>query len=62
MAVLTTLYGLLLANLIFAPLARIVERAGLAEESERQRVIDWLAQQVKLSIPHRGPTRPQEAA
>lgn len=46
MAVLTTLYGLLAANLVLAPLARIVERAAQAEETARQQVIDWLAGQV----------------
>lgn len=46
MAVLTTLYGLLLANLLLAPLARIVDRHAAAEEVERQKVIDWLADQV----------------
>ncbi len=46
MAVLSTLYGLLLANFVFAPLSRLVERAAAAEERERQKLIDWLAQQV----------------
>lgn len=51
MAVVTTLYGLLGANLIFAPLARIIDRAAQAEEDERQSVIDWLAVQVAPSCP-----------
>lgn len=46
MAVLTTLYGLLLANFIFAPLSRLVERAAASEERERQKIVDWLAEQV----------------
>lgn len=46
MAVTTTLYGLLAANLLLAPLARMVERAAQAEESQRQQLIDWLATQV----------------
>ena len=50
MAVLTTLYGLLLANLVLAPLARIVERAASTEERERQKLVDWLAQQVSSAI------------
>jgi chemotaxis protein MotA len=50
-AVLTTLYGLLLAHLVLAPLARAVERAGLAEESARQEVIDWLAIQLGPALP-----------
>lgn len=56
MAVITTLYGLLAANLLFAPLARIVERKALAEEAERQTVIDWLAGQLaEACAPHRLP-------
>lgn len=51
MAVLTTLYGLLLANLLLAPLARMIERAGAAEEAERQNVVDWLASQVEAAMP-----------
>ncbi len=46
MAVITTLYGLLAANLVLAPLARMIERAALAEERARQELIDWLAGQV----------------
>lgn len=52
MAVITTLYGLLLANLILAPLARMVERAAEAEEEGRQQIIDWLAGQVGAALPH----------
>lgn len=51
MAVLTTLYGLLLANLLLAPLARVVERHAAAEEAVRQDVIDWLAGQVTQAAP-----------
>lgn len=58
MAVVTTLYGLLLANLVLAPLARMVERAAQAEEAERQLVIDWLAGQVgEAAPPPRGDLR-----
>lgn len=46
LAVLTTLYGLLLGNLIFAPLARAVERRVEAEEGARREVIDWLTAQL----------------
>lgn len=53
MAVLTTLYGLLLANLVLAPLSRIVERAAQAEERERQGIVDWLAEQVAPEVPGR---------
>ena len=51
MAILTTLYGILLANLVFNPLARLVERRMLAEEADRQRLIDWLATQLAHSVP-----------
>jgi chemotaxis protein MotA len=46
MAVLSTLYGLLLANFLLAPLSRAVERAAAGEEGERQKIIDWLARQL----------------
>ena len=46
MAVLTTLYGLLLGNLIFAPLARAVERRVEAEEAARREIMDWLTAQL----------------
>lgn len=51
MAVVTTLYGLLLANLILAPLARMVERAAEAEEEGRQDLTDWLATQIETAAP-----------
>ena len=51
MAVVTTLYGLLLANLILAPLARMVERAAEAEEEGRQDLTDWLAAQIEAAVP-----------
>lgn len=51
MAVLTTLYGLLLANLLLAPLSRMVERRAEREERERKEVIDWLAWQVAPVCP-----------
>lgn len=63
MAVVTTLYGILAANLVLAPLARWVERAADREERERQQVIDWLTEQVAPAVPHlrggqRGDHRP----
>lgn len=51
MAVLTTLYGLLLANLLLAPLARMVDRRAQAEQRERQALLDWLAGQVVPALP-----------
>ena len=63
MAVITTLYGLLAANLVLAPLARAIERAAQAEEAERQQVIDWLAAQVAEACPpRRAGTPAREAA
>lgn len=53
MAVITTLYGLIAANFVFAPLARLVERAAQAEERQRQAVIDWLAVQLAEEDPGR---------
>ena len=53
MAVVTTLYGLLGANLLLAPLARIIERKAHDEETERQQMIDWLAGQVAAACPPR---------
>lgn len=46
MAVQTTLYGLLAANLAFAPVSRLIERRARAEENQRQRLVDWLAEQL----------------
>lgn len=63
MAVLTTLYGLLLGNLIFAPLARAVERRVEAEEAARREIMDWLAAQLALACqPTIVPARPRTAA
>jgi chemotaxis protein MotA len=58
MAVLTTLYGLLLANLLLAPLARMVERKAAEEEAERQQIVDWLAGHLERSM---APVRPRPA-
>lgn len=42
MAVLTTLYGLLLGNLVLAPLSRAVERRVESEEAARRDITNWL--------------------
>lgn len=55
MAVVTTLYGILAANLLLAPLARKVERAARAEEAGRQEVAEWIAGQVAGAMPHLRP-------
>ncbi|MBC7158885.1 MAG: MotA/TolQ/ExbB proton channel family protein [Porphyrobacter sp.] len=41
-AVTTTLYGLLLANFVFAPLGAAIARRSRAEEAARQTLLDWL--------------------
>ena len=51
MAVLATLYGLLLANMLLAPLARAIERRAEREEAARQDLIDWVAAQFAASTP-----------
>jgi chemotaxis protein MotA len=51
MSVLATLYGLLLANIVLAPLARAVERRAEREELERQELIDWVAAQFSAVAP-----------
>jgi chemotaxis protein MotA len=61
MAVSATLYGLLLANLLLAPLARAVERAAAEEERERQKIVDWLANQVAAALPRSKPMLVPEA-
>lgn len=53
LAVLTTLYGLLAANFLFAPLSRAVVRAKELEEAEREKLFDWLAAQVAPAMPSR---------
>ena len=45
-AILTTLYGLLVAHLLVMPVVGMIERRGRAEEEDRERLIAWLAEQV----------------
>lgn len=51
LAVLTTLYGLILAHLACNPLARLIARRGAHEEAQRQMLIDWLARQLAAAVP-----------
>ncbi|OYW44834.1 MAG: hypothetical protein B7Z33_10530 [Sphingomonadales bacterium 12-68-11] len=46
MAIVCTFYGLVTAHLLFAPLARFIERHAAREEAERQKLVDWLAAEV----------------
>jgi chemotaxis protein MotA len=62
MAVLSTLYGVLLANLVLAPLARVLHRLALHEEAQRQQVVDWLTGQVTRGISRSAFERWDEAA
>lgn len=57
MAVLTTLYGLLLANLVLAPLARAVERRAEDEERQRLEVIEWLSGQLGPALSSAAPVQ-----
>lgn len=45
-AVLTSLYGALIAHLLCHPLASAIERRGLAEEQDREMLADWFTVQV----------------
>lgn len=44
MAVLSTLYGLLVANLLYAPLATAIARRNRREEADREAVLTWLGE------------------
>jgi len=50
-AVTTTLYGLVLAHFVFAPLAAAVARRAAQEESQRRELMDWLAGAVRRLRP-----------
>ncbi len=50
-SVLATLYGLLLAHFVLAPLARAIERRAEREEAARQDLIDWIAAQFAAVAP-----------
>lgn len=45
-AVLTSLYGALIAHLVCYPLASAIERRGLADEQAREALADWFVAQV----------------
>jgi chemotaxis protein MotA len=47
MAVVTTLYGLLAANFLFAPLGAAVARKSRQEERDRDAVLEWLARGIR---------------
>jgi chemotaxis protein MotA len=45
-AVLTSLYGALLAHLVCYPLAHAIERRGLATKEGREGLAEWFADQI----------------
>jgi chemotaxis protein MotA len=47
MAVVTTLYGLVAANFLFAPIAAAIARRSRQEERNRDEVLEWLAEGVR---------------
>lgn len=49
MAVATTLYGLVAANFVFAPLAAVIARRAAAEDRAREDIIEWLLTAVEAS-------------
>lgn len=48
-AVLTSLYGALLAHLVCYPLASAIERRGLTEEQNREALAEWFVAQIDLA-------------
>lgn len=50
MAVATTLYGLIAANFLFAPLAAAISRRATAEDRARQGLIAWLSAAIETSF------------
>lgn len=51
-AVVSTLYGLVSANLLFYPLASLIERQAAQEDSDRDAIMTWLAAQLQTACPH----------
>jgi chemotaxis protein MotA len=48
-AVLTTLYGVVTANLVYGPIGRQIARIAAREEEDRQLVVDWLIAQLRVT-------------
>ncbi len=57
-AITATLYGLIAANFLFAPLAGAIERRARAEERARQELLQWLASAIEAVAPQ----TPKQAA
>lgn len=60
MAVLTTLYGLLAANVIYVPIANAIARRNEIEERDREAVLAWLGESVKRIKPQLIDDRPAD--
>jgi chemotaxis protein MotA len=60
-AIVTTLYGLLAAHIVLLPLANLVRRKAELEEAERQKLVEWLAEELDKEN-HRQRTHRDEAA
>lgn len=61
MAVLATLYGLLIAHLFFGPLSTAITRRHAREEMDREAVLAWLGEGMKQLRPHCIDDRPLTA-
>ncbi|MFC3099907.1 MotA/TolQ/ExbB proton channel family protein [Altererythrobacter lauratis] len=61
-AIVTTLYGLMLAHLVLHPLASLIARRGAAEEEERQMLIDWMTRQLSGTVPPSAPRQGEHAS
>ena len=57
-AVTTTLYGLVVANFLFAPLAAAIARRSRQEEQARQELLDWLEEAVRGALHAAPPATP----
>lgn len=53
-AVTTTLYGVVLANLVFVPLAGMIDRRARAEDRAREDLFAWLEEHAQRSAPRLG--------
>ena len=61
MAVLTTLYGLLIANFVYAPISAAIARRNEREEDDREAVLSWLNEGMKRIRTRLIDDRPLEA-
>lgn len=51
MAVTTTLYGVIIANMVFVPLAGMIERRARAEDRAREDLFQWLEEHAARAAP-----------